>query len=424
MSNKLSLHFLIAAMSVAMCSCTRAQMAVPTSDPNLTGPIVQLPVMESPFGATRWSSNVGPGVPKFWVRPGFKVTLIAERIGEVRFITFDTHGTMYVAQPNAGTILALRKSDGVYKPAGEFVTGYKFVHGMQVVGDWLWFTTSDGVHKARIGTDGKAEDTQDILTGLPHGGHWWRSILVDGDGFYTSIGDAGNITDLTASDREKIWRYSLDGKSRELFSSGIRNTEKLLIRPATHDIYGCDQGSDWFGQKLGDHEGYQPVTDYYPPDEFNHYVKGGFYGHPFIVGDRMPRFEYANRPDILQLAERTIAPVYDFGPHWAADGWIFDTKGKFGEDYVGDALVALHGSWNRSTKAGYRIHRIKFDKVQNEPEGGEMLVGTLSETGQVLARPVDVAEAPDGAIYFSADESLDVDGHPRGGAIFLLEKVK
>jgi glucose/arabinose dehydrogenase len=358
------------------------------------------------------------------VRPGYKVSLIAENIGEVRFFTFDREGTLYVAQPNAGQILALKKEGSTYKPVGPFVTGFKFVHGMQVVDDWLWFTTSDGVHKAKIGRNGIAEDVQTVLKGLPHGGHWWRSILVDGDSFYTSIGDAGNITDGTASDREKIWHYSLDGTTRDLFASGIRNTEKLLIRPGTHEIYGCDQGSDWFGQKLGDHEGYQPITDEFPPDEFNHYVKGGFYGHPFVVGNRMPRFEYQSRPDILQIAERTIAPVYSFGPHWAADGWIFDTKGKFGKDFIGDALVALHGSWNRSHKSGYRIERVRFDDAIGEPEGGEMLVGTLGETGQVLARPVDVAEAPDGSIYFSADESQNAEGSARGGAIFLLEKIK
>jgi glucose/arabinose dehydrogenase len=401
------------------------QDPVRSSDPDLSGPIVKLPIESSPFGAPTWYSNVGPGVPKFWVRPGFKVSLVADNVGEVRFLQFDDKGTLYVAQPQVGTVLALKKQKDRFEPVGPFVTGYKFVHGMQYSNGWLWFTTSDGVHKARIGADGKAEDVQDILTGLPHGGHWWRSILVTPDGFYTSIGDSGNINDGTATDREKIWKYSLDGKSRELFCSGIRNTEKLLFKPGTTEIYGCDQGSDWFGQKLGDHEGYQPVTDFYPPDEFNHYVKGGFYGHPFVVGDRMPRFEYQDRPDILQIAERTIAPVYDFGPHWAADGWIFETKPGLGSDYVGDALIALHGSWNRSKKAGYRIERIRFDKATGEPEGGEMLVGTLSQSGDVLARPVDVAEAPDGSIYFSVDESKSEDGtSDRGGAIFKLERVK
>ncbi len=420
MSNKIALGILLSTLAAS----SFGQTSTANADPNLSGPIVRVPMDASPFGAPTWYSNVGEGVPKFWVRPGYRVSLIAENVGEVRFMVFDKNGTLYVAQPEAGVILALKKSGSAYKPVGPFVTGYRFVHGLQVVGDWLWFTTSGGVHKARIGADGKAADVQTVLKDLPHGGHWWRSILVDGDGFYTSIGDEGNVTDGTASDREKIWHYSLDGTTRQLFASGIRNTEKLLIRPGTHEIYGCDQGSDWFGQKLGDHEGYQPITDEYPPDEFNHYVKGGFYGHPFVVGRRMPRFEYQGRPDILQIAERTIAPVYEFGPHWAADGWIFDTQGKFGSDFVGDAIVALHGSWNRSRKSGYRIQRIRFDTATGEPEGGEMLVGTLGETGQVLARPVDVAESPDGTILFSVDESLNANGEPRGGAIFELKKVK
>ena len=34
-------------------------------------------------------------------------------------------------------------------------------------------------------------------------------------------------------------------------------------------------------------ENSQPITDYNPPGEMNKYVEGGFYGHPFIVGNQM-----------------------------------------------------------------------------------------------------------------------------------------
>ncbi|PMU65040.1 hypothetical protein C1X84_34945, partial [Pseudomonas sp. GP01-A1] len=92
----------------------------------------------------------------------------------------------------------------------------------------------------------------------------------------------------------------------------------------------------------------------------------------------------------VELAEKAIPPVWCFGAHWAPNGWTFVTGSGLGADLNGDALVALHGSWNRKEKAGYRIERIVFDKVTGKPFGGQMLVGTLDENKAVLGRPVDV----------------------------------
>jgi len=289
----------------------------------------------------------------------------------------------------------------------------------------MWFTSDGKVSKAHI-TDGTkpASDAKDILTGLPEGGHWWRSLLVTDGGFYTSIGGAGNIRDDAADnqpDREKIWHYNLDGSGKALFVSGIRNTEKLWVRPGTERIFGCDQGSDWLGQPYGDKPGFQPITDFNPPEEFNEYVKGGFYGHPFIVGNRIPRLEFVGkRNDIEQLAAKTIPPAWCLGPHWAADGWTFLSGSSMPKEFDRDAVIAFHGSWNRSTKAGYRIERVIFDKVLEIPIGDQMLVGTVGTDGQVYGRPVDAVQAPDGSILFSDDEGLP---NTHQGRIYRLEYV-
>jgi len=361
----------------------------------------------TPSSEHPWSSTVGPDVPGFWVRPGYRVDLVADGLRNARFLQMGDHGDIYMSRPEVGDILTLRMRNGKLETVNTFIDGKQSVHGMQYINGWLWFTQSGAIWKARDANgDGKASEVINVVTGLPKGGHWWRSILVTKDAFYTSIGDPGNITDQLAGDREKIWKYSLDGKTRTVFAGGLRNTEKLLFRPGTDEIYGCDQGSDWYGKEIGDKEGYQPVTDQYPPEEMNHYVEGGFYGHPFIMGAGVPRFEFIKRPDILELAAKTIPPAWMFGPHWAADGWIFLNHDSLGKDSAGDAVVAFHGSWNRQRKAGYRVERVLFDKVTGQPYGNQMLVGTLTEDGkQTLGRPVDVLEMPDGSLLFSDDES-------------------
>jgi glucose/arabinose dehydrogenase len=360
--------------------------------------------------------EVGPGVPEFTVRPGYKVTLVAGNLGEARFIEFgDDANTLFVSQPGKGKILCLRDpdADGKYKTITTFVSNIPTNHGMQWRKGVLWFTQSGSIHTARsTKNDGVADDVQDIDCGeLPQGGgHWYRPILVDDDGFYTAIGDDGNINDHTKDDREKIWHYNLDGTGKKLFCSGIRNTEKLLYRPGTKEVWGCDHGSDNFGGKFGEHhEGghrdskNQPITDLFPPDKFNHYVQDGFYGHPFILPFHIPRPEYADRPDILELAAKTIPPAWNNGAHWANNGWCFTKQTKL-TGQIGDAIIAFHGSWNSSKKVGYCIQRIEFDPVTGNPCGTTTLVSLLSPDGSdVLGRPVDCAEAPDGSMLFSDD---------------------
>ena len=362
--------------------------------------------------AAQAAGTVGPGVPKFEVRDGYSVTVAAKGLGETRFIEPGAQGILYLSQPNSGSISTLKKQgDGTYQKLGVFTSGKKTVHGMDYHDGWLWFTQSGVVWKGRdTNGDGKADEEVKVLDGLPEGGgHWWRSICVTGDGFYTSIGDTGNINDLTETDRQKVWFYSLDGQTRKLWSSGIRNTEKLRLRPGTNELYGADHGSDWYGKPLGDTNESQPITNRVPDDEFNHYVEGGFYGHPFIVSNGLPRLEFKDRPDIIELAGKTILPAWPVGPHWATNGFTFAKTNGLGAQ--GDAFIACHGSWNSSVKKGYRIERVMFDAQSGEPMGALPMVSTL-DGQKVLARPVDCAEESDGSILFTVD----------GGTIYRLKK--
>jgi glucose/arabinose dehydrogenase len=100
-------------------------------------------------------------------------------------------------------------------------------------------------------------------------------------------------------------------------------------------------------------------------------------------------------------------PEWVFPAHVAPNAFTFLTKDAFPE-HKGDAFVAFHGSWNRSRKIGYRVDRVLFDKVLGDPYGSQMIVGTLSKAGDVLGRPVDCVEAPDGSVLFSCDDTRSI----------------
>lgn len=359
-------------------------------------------------------------VARMTVREGYKVDVAVGRLDGARFMACSPTGRLFISRPRFADIVEVvdQDGDGLYETAHQVVDEMDTVHGLCWHGDNLWFSTSGGIFKIDFATDGIAQSVQQIVSEVPSGGgHWWRSILVTDDHIFTSIGDSGNITDESATDRQKIWRFSLSGGDKTLWASGIRNTEKLRLRPGTQEIWGVDHGSDNFGAKLGEDQGdKQPVTDDNPPDELNHYEQGKFYGHPFITGARLPRYEYMDRKDILDLATRTVPPAWSFGAHWAANSFTFidpeinDKTKAFPSDVNGDMFVACRGSWNRTTRAGYKIVRILFDKDRSfggRPFGMQTIVMTLARnaTGgeSLLARPVDCLQMPDGSILFSSD---------------------
>lgn len=387
---------------------------------------VELLLRGVPKNTEREIAQATQEIAKMTVREGFAVEIAVPRVEGARFIEFAPDGRLFISRPRAEDILVASDNDkdGIFETIRQYVTDVPMVHGLcwqadpsLAAGGTLWFSTSSTICQTRDAeNDGIAEGVIPVLTDLPSGGmHWWRSILVTSEHIYTSIGDSENITDESTTDRQKIWRYSLTGSDKTLFASGVRNTEKLRLRPGTNELWGVDHGSDWFGQGFGESvDKGQPITDFNPPDELNHYVQGEFYGHPFFTGSRVPRIEFREREDLIELAKRTRVPEWSFGAHWASNGWTFVDPALIGSalpaDFARDIIVASRGSWNRSERAGYQVGRVMFDqdaKLGGKPFGYQTLVSTLDgegETQAVLARPVDVAQAPTGELYFSVDQ--------------------
>lgn len=360
-----------------------------------------------------------PEVPAFWIRPGYKVEVAAE-LPRARFMEFGDDGTLYVSRDSTRDIVAFRDKDrdGFYETQDVFVAGKTQVAGMAFEGGWLWYTQSGAIWKARdTNKDGKSdEDVVVIPEGqLPSGGgHWWRPIAVTADHIYTGIGDASNFSEPGETERQQIFRYNKDGSGKTPWSSGHRNSEKLRMRPGTTELWGVDHGSDDFGRELGESKAKQPVSDTNPPDEFNRYDQGKFYGHPWVPGFGVPRYEYAEKPDLLDIAARTVLPQWNFESHSAANAFTFLAGRKhFPADHTGDAFVATRGSGGRSPKVGCSVERVLFDKETGRPYGQLRIVGCMKDNA-FLARPVDCVEAPDGTVLFSDDH---------GGRIYRIRYV-
>src|SRR5262249_33984814 len=227
-----------------------------------------------------------------------------------------------------------------------------------------------------------------VVTGLPtSGNHWTRTVRIGPDGMvYVSMGSSCNACVEDDHRRAAILRYRLDGSGQELYATGLRNAVSFDWRPGTDELYATDNRRDLLGDDL-------------PPDELNRNMPGRIYGWPFANGDRVPDPDFGTG-HAAEIAA-SIPPAHAFHPHNAALGITFVRGTHVPPDYRGAALVALHGSWNRTRKDGYKVVSLHW-----QPDGriGErdFLWGFL-KTEDVIGRPVDVAEGPDGAFYVSDD---------------------
>jgi glucose/arabinose dehydrogenase len=367
---------------------------------------VNAPILHALFG--RGVEAPPPSVvgSRFHVPEGFSVGLFAEGIANARFLRPTPAGDLLVSQPRAGRVWLLeRDGDGDGRSDGRraLLEGLHRPHGMDLREGWLYVAEGDAVGRVRFdpGTRGTEGAFERVVTGLPEGGnHWTRTLRFGPDGWmYVSVGSSCNVCLEQDPRRAALLRFRPDGSGEEIYATGLRNTVGFDWRPGTDELYATDNGRDLLG-------------DDFPPCELDRVVRGGFYGWPFANGDRVPDPDLGEGHDAGIAA--SIPPAHAFRPHNAPLGISFLRSGAAPLAYRGAALVALHGSWNRTRKDGYEVVSLHW-RADGSIEERDFLTGFL-EDDDVIGRPVDVAEGPDGAIYVSDDYAGAVYRVTSGGA--------
>jgi glucose/arabinose dehydrogenase len=84
-------------------------------------------------------------------------------------------------------------------------------------------------------------------------------------------------------------------------------------------------------------------------------------------------------------------------------GMIIYDNDQFPSEYRGDAFAALHGSWNRSSRTGYKLVRVRMNDGVPTGEYEDFMTGFVVNDSSVWARPVGVAVTHDGAVLVSDD---------------------
>ncbi|MBM2710249.1 sorbosone dehydrogenase family protein [Mesorhizobium caraganae] len=382
--------------------------------------------LQAPF-VTESASN-GPGVAERpeganpVVLPGFTAELIASGIANPRVVRVAPNGDLFVANSKDDEIRVYRLGKGSAKPVQKaiFASNLSRPYGIAFYppGDkpqWVYIANTDSVVRFtyRDGDLKASGEAETIVSDIPSGGHWTRDIAFSADGktLYVSVGSRSNVAEGTGKEprggldawaksmppgaawgreggRADVLAFDADGKNGRIVATGLRNCSGMTVQPATGALWCVVNERDGLGDNV--------------PFEYATSVKdGAFYGWPwyYIGANEDPRHKGA-RPD---LAGSVTLPDVLMQAHSAPLNITFYDGGNFPAEYKGDAFVALHGSWNRGVRTGYKVVRLKFSDGKPTGEYEDFITGFVISNDSVWGRPVGVAVAKDGALILTED---------------------
>jgi glucose/arabinose dehydrogenase len=342
-----------------------------------------------------------PAVPA-----GFTVARFASDLSAPRMLRTAPNGDVFVAESKSDHIRVLRDADGdgraelsqVFADDLDQPFGIAFYPpGPEPTHVYIANTDSVVRYAYKSGATKASGAKQTIVRNIPSGGqlegggHWTRDIVFSKDAskLFVSVGSKSNNEDNEKEARRaRIFEYSVDGKNERVYAYGIRNPVGLAIHPHTGQLWASVNERDELGDQL-------------VPDYVTHVTESGFYGWPwFYLGDHQDPKHAGAHPE---LKGKIILPDVLLQSHSAALGMTFYTGQRFPKEYADQAFVALHGSWNRNQRTGYKVVRLPMRGSEANGEYVDFMTGLVTSEGKVWGRPVAVDTAKDGSLLISDD---------------------
>ncbi len=338
------------------------------------------------------------------VPEGFHADVFADNVENAREMTLGPQGTVFVGSLTAGKVYAVVDRDGDHKAerVAVIASGLKQPNGVAMRNGALYVATASRLLRfddieTHLNAPPSPVTVRDNLPN-PDQGHLWKFIAFGPDDLlYMSVGSTCNIC-APAAMTAAIVRMKPDGSGMEVFAEGVRNSVGFDWHPVTHELWFTDNGRDMLGDDV-------------PNDELNIAPKAGLhFGFPFCHQGDVADPEFGAQ----RACSTTEPPVLKLGAHVAAIGFTFYTGKMFPASYRNAAIIAEHGSWNRTPPSGYRVMAAHTDgrRVTGyEPLVDGFLPGMKSGSAPggwgagkaAMGRPADVLEMPDGSILISDD---------------------
>ncbi len=352
--------------------------------------MISIGILLAVFTNSAFAKSVPP-IERLQLPPGFQISVYSADVPNARELAVGPSGTVFVGSRSAGKVYALSDNDH----DGRADTVRVIAHGLNMPvgvafhqGD-LYISAVSQILVLRDIENHLEHPPQPavVIDDLPtETHHGWKFIAFGPDDkLYVPIGAPCNICERDGY--AKILRMNADGSDREDVAFGIRNTVGFDWQPGSKQLWFTDNGRDMLGDDL-------------PSDELNRVSRiGEHFGFPYCHQGDTPDPEFGNGKDCKDYTP----PALKLGAHVASLGMRFYTGKMFPSKYLGAAIIAEHGSWNRTTKSGYRVMtaRINGTKVvEYEP-----LIDGFKDDEKSWGRPVDVLVMSDGALLVSDDQA-------------------
>jgi glucose/arabinose dehydrogenase len=324
--------------------------------------------------------------------PGFKIEVFASDVPNARSMSLSPTGTLFVGTRDEGKVYAIVDHDRDFKADKVYTIaqGLKMPNGVALRGTSLYVAEIGRIIRFdNIEADLEHPPEAAVITEqLPQDeGHGWKYLQFGPDGLlYVPVGAPCNVCE-PGDPYAALLRMQPNGDEIEVVARGIRNTVGFDWHPQTKELWFTDNGRDMMGDDL-------------PPDELNHAPKPGMhFGFPYCHGKDTPDPEFGQKRACTEFTP----PVQELGAHVAALGIKFYNGTAFPEEYRNQILIAEHGSWNRSTKNGYRI--VLVEVKDNQAVSYKTFAEGWTQGEDVWGRPVDLLVMPDGSLLVSDDHA-------------------
>ena len=327
------------------------------------------------------------------VADGFRLEVYSADVPLARWPLVTPAGDLVVARTRADEIVLLERDpngDGKPDAVRKLLEELNHPHGLALHDGWLYVGESNGIGRIRFdaATGQVSGDLEHIVDDFTNDGyHTTKTIGFGPDGWlYVSQGSSCNVCIEKDERRATIMRMQPDGTQREIYATGLRNSVGFDWAPWDGALYATENGRDLLG-------------DDFPPDELNRIEQKAFYGWPFVhgVGVADPDLGAGHAAEAARATVRRTA----FARTTHRSGIAFLRGTKLPAGYARTALVALHGSWNRSMPDGYKVVALDW-----QPDGRDRrarLPDGVPQRGRPHRPTAGITQGPDGAIYMADD---------------------
>lgn len=325
---------------------------------------------------------------------GFTISYFAQGVKSARELAVGPDGTVYVGTKD-DKVYALpdRNKDGRADEVVTIATGLNSPNGVAVRNGALYVAEINRILRydniaARLKQKPAPAVVYDKLPNKDW--HGYRYIAFGPDGkLYVPVGAPCNSCLPEEPIYGTINRMNPDGTGLEVFAQGVRNTVGFDWSPQDKALWFTDNGRDMLGDNL-------------PADELNRAANAGLhFGFPYFYAGDVPDPQLSKG----RSADTYQKPARKLGPHVAALGMKFYTGKQFPAQYRNQILIPEHGSWNRTSKLGYRIMLVKLDAAGRQATSYEPFAEGWLQGQKPWGRPVCLLVLPDGSLLVSDDQN-------------------